>query len=121
MQRPHDIKDEIQDQIDNKKIKRQRRRSSENYEISFVDKKEREVQEKIENLALESQADTLVKRINKKKDKPQYYPYKLEDFGILQLQEFVSQANIAHYSSNMQLFTIEKGAKSKLTVYKIKQ
>ena len=26
---------------------------------------------------------TLVKRINHKKDKPQYFPYKLEDFGIL--------------------------------------
>ena len=33
----------------------------------------------------------------------------------------VKRATLAPNSSNMQLFTIEKGSKSKLTVYKIKQ
>lgn len=40
--RPDNIASEIQDQVDNKKIRRHRRRSSENFEI-LIDKKENEV------------------------------------------------------------------------------
>ena len=54
LERQVDVNQEIQDQIDNKKIRRQRRRSSENFEISLIDKKEKTVKDKIDNLALES-------------------------------------------------------------------
>mmetsp|Transcript_12763 Transcript_12763/g.21552 ORF Transcript_12763/g.21552 Transcript_12763/m.21552 type:complete len:759 (-) Transcript_12763:196-2472(-) len=57
------------------------------------------------------------------------YPYVLEDFGVLQLQEYVDVAQLATGFSQksgvpyMQLFTVDAGdAKDvKLTVYKIKR
>jgi hypothetical protein len=48
------ITQEIQDQVENNKIRRHRRRSSENFEISLIDKKAWDVKEKIDRLALES-------------------------------------------------------------------
>jgi hypothetical protein len=54
------------------------------------------------------------------------YPYVLEDFGVLQLQEYVEIARVANASSShcsMQLFTVDTQDPDniKMTVYKIKR
>ena len=54
------------------------------------------------------------------------YPYKLEDFGVLQFQEYVDVAKVVNASNpqlNMQLFTVDSSDPTnvKLTVYKIKR
>ena len=54
------------------------------------------------------------------------YPYSLEDFGVLQLQEYVDEAKVVNASNpqtTMQLFTIDSSDDQdiKMTVYKIKR
>jgi hypothetical protein len=57
---------------------------------------------------------------------PSEHPYCLEDFGVLQLQEYVDTAKVVNASnpqSAMQLFTVDCQDPEviKMTVYKIKR
>lgn len=77
-------------------------------------------QDKESNEASEDSADQRVDQANDE------YPYMLEDFGVLQFQEYVDIAKVVNASNprqNMQLFTVDQSDPKniRLTVYKIKR
>lgn len=86
------LRRELDDHVKKGLIRKQRRRSHENYELVPSDRQSEDALERIARLSRGGRVDKVVMGLDYASSHTESYPYFLEDFGGLLLQEYATKA-----------------------------